>query len=72
MRLPTLTVITGMDEMEILEQTIEGARTFKPTGESEIAALPGRTTEAAAAGKYELFKTETRFDATAHNPQWLG
>jgi aryl-alcohol dehydrogenase-like predicted oxidoreductase len=72
MSLPTSTVITGMDKMEILEQALEAARTFKPMDDQEVAALLGRTAEAASEGKFELFKTETRFDATAHNPQWLG
>src|SRR5882762_10597540 len=72
MGLPTSTVITGIDKMEILEQALEAARTFKPMNEQEVAALLGRTAEAASEGKFELFKTETRFDATAHNPQWLG
>jgi len=26
----------------------------------------------AASGKYELFKTCSHYDGTAHNPQWLG
>jgi aryl-alcohol dehydrogenase-like predicted oxidoreductase len=72
MSLPTSTVITGMDKMEFLEQALEAARTFKPMSEQEVAALLGRTAESASEGKFELFKTETRFDATAHNPQWLG
>ena len=70
--LPTSTVITGMDKMEILQQALEATRTFKPMSEQQIAALLGQTAEAASEGKFELFKTETRFDATAHNPQWLG
>src|SRR6266850_63793 len=72
MSLPTSTVITGMDKMEILEQALEAARTFKPMNQQEIAALLARTAEAASEGKFELFKTETRFDATAQHPQWLG
>jgi aryl-alcohol dehydrogenase-like predicted oxidoreductase len=72
MSLPTSTVITGMDKMEYLEQALEAVRTFKPMSEQEVTALLGRTAEAASNGEYELFKTETRFDATAHNPQWLG
>jgi hypothetical protein len=31
-----------------------------------------RTKDAALSGKYELFKTSTRFDGTANNPQWMG
>jgi hypothetical protein len=38
----------------------------------EIAALLGRTREAAANGRFELYKISQHFDGTAHNPQWLG
>jgi predicted aldo/keto reductase-like oxidoreductase len=72
MNLPTSTVITGVDKLELLDQAFEAARTFKPLSKSDVAALLARTSEAAASGRYELFKTDTRFDATAHNPQWLG
>jgi len=72
MSLPTSVVITGMDKMEILEQALEAAQTFKPLSPAEVAAMLERTAEAASAGKFELFKTDTRFDATARNPQWLG
>jgi len=34
--------------------------------------LLARTAAAAATGRFELFKTESRYDGTAHNPQWLG
>ena len=72
MNLPTSTVITGMDSMARLEQALEAARTFKPLTTEAVAALLARTAAAAADGKYEAFKTTTRFDGTTHNPQWLG
>jgi aryl-alcohol dehydrogenase-like predicted oxidoreductase len=72
MNLPTSVVITGMDKMEILDQALEAARTFKSMNEQEVAALLNKTAQAAASGKFELFKTDNRFDATARNPQWLG
>jgi aryl-alcohol dehydrogenase-like predicted oxidoreductase len=72
MSLPTSVVITGIDRMEILDQALEAARTFKPMNDQEVASLLARTAQAAASGKFELFKTDTRFDATAKNPQWLG
>ncbi len=72
MNLPTSTVITGVDKMELLDQALEAARTFRPMSEQQVSALLGRTAEAAAAGKYEPFKTSAAFDATAHNPRWLG
>jgi len=72
MNLPTSVVITGINSMKILEQAFEAARTFQPMSEQAVAALLGRTAQAAASGKYELFKTSTPFDATAQNPHWLG
>jgi aryl-alcohol dehydrogenase-like predicted oxidoreductase len=72
MNLPTSTVITGIDSMEILEQALAAARTFTPLSKETVATLLARTADAAATGKYELFKTSSRYDGTAHNPQWLG
>jgi len=72
MNLPTSTVITGIDRMELLDQALEAARTFKPMSQEAISALLARTAVAAAAGQYEPFKTTTNYDGTAHNPQWLG
>jgi aryl-alcohol dehydrogenase-like predicted oxidoreductase len=70
--LPTSVVITGIDSMEILDQAIEAARTFKPLSEDQIASLLNRTETSAAEGKFELFKTASEFDSTAQHPQWLG
>jgi aryl-alcohol dehydrogenase-like predicted oxidoreductase len=72
LNLPTSTVITGIDRMEILDQALEAARTFKPMSQQEVAALLARTAAAAAAGQYEPFKTTTNYDGTTHHPQWLG
>jgi predicted aldo/keto reductase-like oxidoreductase len=72
MNLPTSTVITGIDSMKILEQALEAVRTFEPMSQEQVTALLDRTREAAAKGKYELFKTTNQYDSTAKNPQWLG
>ena len=72
MTLPVSVVITGLDSQPILTQAVEAAKTFKPMSQEQIAALLGRTKEAASAGKYELFKTTNHFDGTAANPKWLG
>jgi aryl-alcohol dehydrogenase-like predicted oxidoreductase len=72
MNLKTSCVITGCDSMEILDQAVTAARTFKPLSKDEVALLENRTAEAAANGEYELFKTGNRFDSTAQNPKWLG
>ena len=70
--LPASVVITGCDTPERLNQALEAARTFKPFGKSEMSALLAKTRKAALSGKYELFKTSTRFDGTASHPQWMG
>jgi predicted aldo/keto reductase-like oxidoreductase len=72
MNLPTSVVITGCDSLEILESSLQAARSFRPLGESEVAALLAKTMEAARDGKYEGYKTTNNFDGTVHNPQWLG
>lgn len=72
MNLPTSTVITGIDSIDILKQDIQAAKTFKPLSEQQVADLLNRTSQAAESGKFELFKTSNRFDSTAKNPQWLG
>ncbi len=70
--LPTSTVITGIDSMEILDQAIAAALTFQPLSQEQIASLLKRTESAAAEGKFEPFKTASEFDSTAQHPQWLG
>jgi hypothetical protein len=72
MSLPTSVVITGCESLEILESSLNAARTFKPLGETEVAALLAKTADAARNGQYEGYKTTTNFDGTGHNPQWLG
>lgn len=72
LNLPTSVVITGIETMERLDQAFEVARTFKPMTKMQVDALLARTAAAAKTGKYELFKTDMRFDGTAQNPQWLG
>ncbi|RXH54964.1 aldo/keto reductase [Granulicella sibirica] len=69
---PVSVVITGIDRMEILEQALTAAKTFKPMSQTEMASLLVRTKDAASEGKYELFKTTPHFDGTAANPKWLG
>jgi len=72
MNLPTSTVITGMDRMDIVDQAITAAQTFKPLTAEQVSALLARTADAAAGGEYEQFKVSPHFDGTTHNPEWLG
>jgi aryl-alcohol dehydrogenase-like predicted oxidoreductase len=72
MDLPVSTVITGCDSPEILDQALKAARSFRPLSGEARASLLARTAKAAAKGEFELYKTDTRFDATSRNPHWLG
>jgi len=69
---PTSVVITGVDKLEYLDQAFEAVRTFQPMSESAVAALLEKTKDAARDGRYELFKTTSIFDSTAHHPEWMG
>jgi aryl-alcohol dehydrogenase-like predicted oxidoreductase len=72
LNLPTSVVITGIDSMEILEQAIAAARSFRPLSEEQINELLAKTRPAAMSGQFEPFKTTSIFDGTAQNPDWLG
>ena len=72
MNLPTSVVITGCDSLDILEQALKAARSFRPMKQQEVAALLAKSAPAAGDGRYEQYKTTTDFDGTTHNPQWLG
>jgi predicted aldo/keto reductase-like oxidoreductase len=72
MNLHTSVVITGCDSLPTLQQALQAARTFQPMDASQVAALLAKTTKAAEAGEFELYKTTHHFDGTVQNPQWLG
>ncbi|MDZ8056588.1 MAG: aldo/keto reductase [Aulosira sp. ZfuVER01] len=72
MNLPTSTVITGIESMEILNQAFEVVRTFQPMSQQQVRELLNRTRQVALKGQYEPFKTTSQFDSTAKNPEWLG
>ena len=72
MNLPTSVVITGCDSLDILQQALTAARTFKTMDSGEIRSLLARTQPAAGEGKFEGYKTTHTFDGTWQNPQWLG
>jgi aryl-alcohol dehydrogenase-like predicted oxidoreductase len=69
---PASVVVTGIDKPEILDQAIHAARTYQKVSKEELNALLAKTKDAAATGKWELFKTSNHFDGTAHSPEWLG
>jgi predicted aldo/keto reductase-like oxidoreductase len=70
--LPVSAVITGIDSMSILEQALAVVRNFAPMSSKERSALLVKTAKAAERGKYEPYKTTDTYDATTHNPNWMG
>jgi aryl-alcohol dehydrogenase-like predicted oxidoreductase len=72
MNLPVSVVITGCESLPILQQALDAARSYKPMSEEERAALLAKTKKAGSDGKFEPYKTQTMYDGTDHNPQWLG
>jgi predicted aldo/keto reductase-like oxidoreductase len=69
MSLPVATTISGMDSLVVLEQNLNVARGFKPFGEQEMAGLRERVRPLAADGRYELFKTTTKYDGNVGREQ---
>ncbi len=62
MNLPVSTLCTGCDKMEILDQAVRAATTFKPLSQTAVASLLERTAPAGVTGQYEPFKTTSDFD----------
>lgn len=72
LNLPTSVVITGIDNMEVLDQAFEAVRTFRPLSDEQVRSLLAKTKKAASRGEFEPFKTSSIFDGTAEHPEWLG
>lgn len=70
--LPTSTVITGIDSMDVLDQDLEIMKNFEPLDGGQMRELLARTMKDALTGNYEKFKTGTMYDGTASHPEWLG
>lgn len=62
MSLPVATTISGMDSLEVFEQNLAIARAFKPMTADEMQKLRDRVRFFASDGRYELFKTSTKYD----------
>lgn len=72
LNLPASVIITGIDSMKILDQSLEAVNSFKPLSPAEVQALLAKTADAAKNGDYEPFKTSAIFDSTAKHAEWLG
>ena len=62
MSLPVATTISGMESIDVLQRNLAVARNFQPMTAAEMDALRARCAEAAADGRYELYKGTLKFD----------
>ena len=69
MSLPVATTISGMDSLGVLEQNLRVARGFKPLAPDAMQALRESAKIFAADGRYELFKTTTKYDGKVGREQ---
>jgi uncharacterized protein len=69
MSLPVATTISGMDSLGVLEQNLAVARGFKPLTTEALQTLRERARPLAADGRYELFKTSTKYDGKVGREQ---
>lgn len=69
MSLPVATTISGMDSLEVFEQNLAIVRDFKPMSTDEMQKLRERVRFFASDGRYELFKTSTKYDGAVGREQ---
>jgi uncharacterized protein len=62
MSLPVAATVSGIDSLKVLRQNLRIARNFEPLTEAEMQQLRGRCAEAAADGRFELYKTSKKYD----------
>jgi aryl-alcohol dehydrogenase-like predicted oxidoreductase len=62
MSLPVGTTVSGIDSMKVLRQNLRIATNFQPMTDEEMRALRQQTAEAAADGRFELYKTSMKND----------
>ncbi len=62
MSLPVATTVSGIDSLKVLHQNLRIARGFTPLSADEMQQLRARCAEAAADGRFELYKTSKKHD----------
>ena len=62
MSLPVAATVSGIDSLKVLRQNLRVARGFEPYTPAEMQELRERCAEAAADGRFELYKTSMHFD----------
>jgi uncharacterized protein len=67
--LPVSTTISGMESLAVLQQNLKIASGFKPLSAAAMQATRERVRTFAADGRYELFKTTTKYDGKVGREQ---
>jgi aryl-alcohol dehydrogenase-like predicted oxidoreductase len=62
--LPVATIVSGMQNADLLNANVKLARAFKPMSKDEQAAVLEKTRAVAMEGKFEPFKTTRQFDGS--------
>jgi predicted aldo/keto reductase-like oxidoreductase len=62
MSLPVAATVSGIDSLKVLRQNLRIARGFEPYGEEQMQSLRERCADAAADGRFELYKTSMAFE----------
>jgi predicted aldo/keto reductase-like oxidoreductase len=69
MSLPVAVTVTGIDSARVLRQDLRIARGFRPMTGTEMKALRDRCAEAAADGRYELYKVSMKHEGPVGRKQ---
>jgi uncharacterized protein len=69
MSLPVSTTISGMDSLAVLQQNLKIASGFKPLAADAMQTTRERVRVPASDGRYELFKTTTKYDGKVGREQ---
>jgi uncharacterized protein len=69
MSLPVSTTISGMESLAVLQQNLKIASGFRPLSADAMQATRDRVRTFAADGRYELFKTTTKYDGKVGREQ---
>jgi hypothetical protein len=60
--LPVVSVVSGIDSRTVLRQNLDIVRRFQPMTAADMQRLRSRLAPYARDGRFELFKSSTRFD----------
>ncbi len=69
MSLPVATTISGMNSPAVLRQNLAIAKGFQPLSGAQMESLREQCKEAAADGRYELFKSTKKYDGAVGREQ---